>query len=278
MRRPNIDDTVSLFSFLDIMACLIGILVLMIVIVTLAQLSQDQPDKSDPKEVAEAQMRKVKYRQADKAVKQDRREQERLERLVQESEAVQQQLASLNAEVAKLEAQRQQRLQQQTAHNSQAQTLRTEAEKLQETLPPLEAQLKQRQEQQAQLRAQLAELKKPPPEPEVQILPSGSGYDLHPTFVECAAGSVVLYDGPEPKRIPRGEVATHPAFRQLMEKVKQDKKGTLVFLVRPDGVTTYNQARNVARANYVKNGKLAVAGQGKLDLSLFQKSGAGAKP
>ena len=141
-----------------------------------------------------------------------------------------------------------------------------------------EARLKELQQQQAQLRAELAERKQPPPEAEVKIQPSGTGYDLNPVFVECAAGSIVLHDGPEPKRIPRGEITTHPAFQKLLEKVKQDKKGTLVFLVRPDAVATYNAARNFARSNYVKNGKLAVAGQGKLDLSLFQKPRGGASP
>jgi hypothetical protein len=43
-----------------------------------------------------------------------------------------------------------------------------------------------------------------------------------------------------------------------------------VFLIRPDGVDSYNHVRNVARARYVTNGKLAIGGQGKLDLTLFQ--------
>ena len=45
----------------------------------------------------------------------------------------------------------------------------------------------------------------------------------------------------------------------------------MIFLVRPDGVGSYNLARSLARSSYVTNGKLAIAGQGKLDLSKFQK-------
>ena len=36
-------------------------------------------------------------------------------------------------------------------------------------------------------------------------------------------------------------------------------------------MASYNAARNLARGSYVTNGKLAIAGQGKLDLSVFQK-------
>ena len=60
MRRQNIDDTVSLFSFLDIMACLIGILVLMIVIVTLARSARARSETTDPQEAVAAEQRVVK--------------------------------------------------------------------------------------------------------------------------------------------------------------------------------------------------------------------------
>jgi hypothetical protein len=45
----------------------------------------------------------------------------------------------------------------------------------------------------------------------------------------------------------------------------------MVFLIRPDGVNTYNVARDIARQHYVKNGKLAVGGQGEIDLSRFYR-------
>ncbi|MCL4206265.1 MAG: hypothetical protein KJ000_27600 [Pirellulaceae bacterium] len=272
--KANLDDTVSLFPFLDIMACLIGILVLLITAVTLAQISNNQEDPEDTKAVAEAQQRVMKYRQVVQAVEQDRRERERLEKLIAEAEMVQQQLAQVEPEVTKLEAERRE-------IEAIVQQDPQQAARLQEQAKQQEQQIKQDQERLRELQRQRDELKKklesieqPPPEAEIQIVPSGSGSDLKPTFVECAAGAVVLHDGPKEIRIPVGSLADSEPFANLMERVKRQAGGSIIFLVRPDGISTYNTARNLARQNYVTNGKLAVAGHGKLDLSLFQPGGA----
>ena len=272
--KANLDDTVSLFPFLDIMACLIGILVLLITAVTLAQISNNQEDPEDTKAVAEAQQRVMKYRQVVQAVEQDRRERERLEKLIAEAEMVQQQLAQVEPEVTKLEAERRE-------IEAIVQQDPQQAAQLQEQATQHEQQIKQDQERLRELQRQRDELKKklesieqPPPEAEIQIVPSGSGTNLKPTFVECAAATVVLYDGPKEIRIPVGSLAESEPFANLMERVKRQTGGSIIFLVRPDGISTYNTARNLARQNYVTNGKLAVAGHGKLDLSLFQPGGA----
>jgi hypothetical protein len=272
--KANLDDTVSLFPFLDIMACLIGILVLLITAVTLAQISNQQEDPEDARAVAEAQQRVMKYRQVVQTVEQDRRERERLEKLIAEAETVQQQLEQIEPEVAKLEAQRRE-IEAMTQQDPQ------QLDRLQEQAKQQEQQIKQDQENLRELQQQRDELKKklesieqPPPEAEIQIVPSGTGTDLKPTFVECAAGAVILHDGPRETRIPTGSLADSEAFAQLMQRVKQQPGGSIIFLVRPDGISTYNSARSLARQNYVTNGKLAVAGQGKLDLSLFQPGGA----
>ncbi len=272
--KANLDDTVSLFPFLDIMACLIGILVLLITAVTLAQISNNQEDPEDTKAVAEAQQRVMKYRQAVQLVEQDRRERERLEKLIAEAETVQQQLEQTRPEVDKLEAERRE-------IEAIVQQDPQQAARLQEQAKQQEQQIKQDQERLRELQRQRDELKKklesieaPPPEAEIQIVPSGSGTDLKPTFVECAAGTIVLHDGPNEIRIPVGSLADSEPFAKLMERVKRQAGGSIIFLVRPDGISTYNSARNLARQNYVTNGKLAVAGHGKLDLSLFQPGGA----
>lgn len=266
MPKQKLDESFSLFPFLDIMASLIGILVLMITAATLAQISKNEEDSADPEAAAKAQARITQYRTVRKRLTTDTRQQEQLQKVVEQAEAARKQLEELQAEAKRLEAERvaaQER-------TEKLPPLEAEAERLRKLIEEAERKLKELQKQLEELRTLLAN-RKEAGQSEIQIMPSGSGYDLTPTFVECSANSVVLHDRPEPLRIPVGGLASHEAFVQLLDKVKQQHKGTLVFLVRPDGAGTYQVARNIARGRYVTNGKLAVAGQGKLDLSLFQK-------
>jgi len=266
MPKPKIDDSVSLFPFLDIMASLIGILVLLITAATLAQIGQTVEDTADAQAVAKAKARIVQYRAVKKRLTTDTREQQRLQELVEQAETARKELEQLQAEAARLEAERTDAQQM----KEKLPPLQAEAERLQKLIEEAEPKLEELQKQLAEFRTLLAN-RKEAGQQEIQIMPSGSGYDLTPTFVECSANSVVLHDRPEPLRIPIGQLSSHEAFSNLLNNVKQQPKGTVVFLVRPDGASTYQTARSIARGRYVTNGKLAVAGQGKLDLSLFQK-------
>ena len=53
--------------------------------------------------------------------------------------------------------------------------------------------------------------------------------------------------------------------------VPDTQKGSIVFLVRPDGVYTYNRAAHTARINQAHSGKLPINGQGNIDLGAFNK-------
>ena len=230
MPKPKLDDSVSLFPFLDIMASLIGILVLLITAATLAQIGQTVEDAADAEAVKKAQSRIVQYRAIRKRLAAETREQERLRELVEQAEAARQQLEQLRAEVARLEAQ--QHLSGKDRHGH-----RQELKRLQEQIEQAEPELEKLQKQLAELRSLLAN-RQESGQSEIQILPSGSGYDLEPTFVECAANAVVLHDRAEPLRILVGQLASHPEFAKLLDTVKQQPKGTIVFLVRPDGAST----------------------------------------
>lgn len=265
MPKPKLDDAVSLFPFLDIMASLIGILVLLITAATLAQIGQTVEDAADAEEVRKAQTRVVQARAIRKRLTTEIREQQRLRELEKQAEVARQQLEQLRAEVARLEAQR--KVAQEQAEKLPP--LEAELKRLQELIAQAEPKLEELQQQLDELRSLLAN-RQESGQSEIQILPSGSGYDLKPTFVECASNTIVLHDREEPLRIPVRQLAASEDFAALLQTVKQQPKGTLVFLVRPDGASTYQTARNLARRQYVTNGKLAVAGHGNIDLSMFQ--------
>lgn len=283
MPKTNLDDSVSLFPFLSILAAVIGILVLMITAVTLGQIGQDSPQAdADAAEAAraadEARQRAEKFAELDKAVRNDVDEIRKLMARIanlkssnQDAAVAAANLAAARQELAELQAARQSTqqtaLQRKTELDAQAARLaKTTAEQraLEERLKPLAEQL-------AKLKQELANRGEPPKEAQVQIRPSGTGVALAPVFVECAAGSVVLHDRSPPLRIPTAQVAAHPEYVKLLDDVKARPRTTVVFLIRPDGVGTYRTAREAARSRSVVNGKLAIGSQGALDLSLFQQ-------
>lgn len=251
MAKQRTEEAFSLFPFLDIMASLIGILVLMITAATLAQIANDEEDTADAQAVERAQARVTEYRVVRKQIVADMEEHEKLQELIEQAEAARQELEKLRAEAARLMAARQ------------------KIEELSD--PETEKRLEELKSQLVRLRSLLANRKEGAADSDIQIMPSGTGRDLTPTFVECTADAVVLHDRPEPLQIPVGRLSADKNFQSLLDHVKQQPKGTVVFLVRPDGARTYSVARSIARRNYTTNGKLAVAGHGKLDLSLFEK-------
>lgn len=263
--KQNLDDAVSLFPFLDIMACLIGILVLLITAVVLAQISQNVEEVAGQRSAAEAQRMAHRYRQLAQQVDADREKLEELQEQLREAEEVKAELEQVLAQLEQLETEQEEQIEQQRE---------LLAEKREE-LEQLELQIAELREQQSELLAQMAELETVP-DPHVRIVPSGTGYHLTPTFIECTGDSLVVHrDGQlEPVELPVRGLSSNETFLALLERVREQPRGTIVFLLRPDGIATYNTAHNLARRNYVPNGKLAVAGYGEIDLSLFQPGGA----
>ena len=134
-----------------------------------------------------------------------------------------------------------------------------------------EAGLKEVKEQIKNLELQISKRKEPPEAAEVQILPGGSGVDLKPTFIECDDRSLVIYQGNEPHRVLRGNIKTDEQFDKLLAEVATAENRTVIFLVRENGISIYNLAREEALNAGARNGKLPVIGFGKLNLEHFRK-------
>ena len=58
-------------------------------------------------------------------------------------------------------------------------------------------------------------------------------------------------------------------FHGALDRAKGRKDGTVVFLIRSDGVGTYQKAARVADERGVRHGKLPAPGQGVLDMSAY---------
>jgi cell division protein FtsB len=258
-RRKSGAPEISLFPFLSILACVIGTLTLMITALALGQM-----DNPMVEEVAKH---------------------ESLEKLVAENQATAEQLRK---DIDQAIAESEEKNGDLTALRSQFDRLEQEAERLR-NLPPPKADMpkvdtlahKQRiaalQQEIATLESRIEGLTKQledlkiPPEAVVRIQPGGTGVGLNPTFVECAATRLVVFEGDKPHMVRRADIRTDAKFLELLTRIADSEKDTLVFLVRDDAVSTYIAARTVATEKYARNGKLPVIGQGKIDLSLFKK-------
>lgn len=181
------------------------------------------------------------------------------------------QLASPTVDVEDFRA-AQAEVQQGTAEREalQARLARAEAERLERR----QAQLtRDRDRLRAEVQSVSAELdgrSAVPTEPRILLQPSGSGQHLSPRFVECRAGEVRLHRaGAFGPPIPVAELPASASYRQFLREVSGLPRGTVIFLVRPDGVRAYNAAAAVAAGLGVRHGKLPIPGQGEIDFSLL---------
>jgi len=277
-RRQRSRQSVSLFPFLSILACVIGVLTLMITALALSQMNT----KSDDEAIARAE-----EAERLRELLQDGREElatsgadvQRAMAILDEIEKLRKELARVEPELNKLLAAQKQRKQ----AASKAQDLATkdkvlqaklqaDADRWSQRIAAMKKELAELAEKAQPFRKELARRKRPPEAARVIVQPGGTGRDVQPTFIECSAEGLVLYDSDPPHRIGKQEKLEENArFLGLLDRVRKQPKGTVVFLVRSDGLGVYQKARTIAWGRETRNGKLPLIGQGKVDLTMFKR-------
>jgi hypothetical protein len=265
-RKQGKKVTVSLFPFLSILACVIGTLTLLITAMALGQMDNDT--------VASAEM----YQRIQDAIEQEEQRKEKIEELLAKAEDQAddslKELADARVKLEELRLEKEALLAARDPKDDEKKPIiipPVDEEKHKKQMAELEAQIAEQEALIEQLAAELENRGGPVREAEVIIQPSGSGVDLEPTFVECTGAGIVLLEADPPKHIRRADMAGDEDFGALLDDVAGRPKATVIFLVRSDGLSTYFSASGVARARYARNGKLPVIGQGKIDLSMFEK-------
>jgi len=264
-RRRRAKQSISLFPFLSILACVIGTLTLLITALALGQMDTDEM-------ASELKLDYLK-RQIERTLARIEYLEQQLGEFESGADDLLKQLADAKVELARLK-----RLKAALLENAGKKEEKPEIdvpavdpETHKKRVAQMQEQLDTQEEQKQKLLVELKEREKSPDEAEVIIQPGGSGVDLEPTFVECAASGIVIYEGEEPRRVLRADLGSDEGFRALLDRVAADPKATVIFLVRDDGLGTYYAARSQARSRYARNGKLPVIGHGKIDLSMFEK-------
>jgi hypothetical protein len=261
-RRPGGgDDDISLFPFLSIIACVIGVLTLMIATVTMTQMDRKDVAIIEAYETSSAEMAKLQENIARLKKMLEQKFGSAAVRTHREIEASEKELQSLL---------------------KQLEQVTNELEKLKETKVVVPTLKPQQRESVASMETQLQSItaevaqmekdlsgRKEASQSKFSILPSGSGLDFKPHFIECAGDALVLHDFDPPKTIRAANMVTDKDFLKILETVANGVNDTIVFLIRSDGLNTYYAARKLCSENSIRNGKLPVVGDGKIDLSYF---------
>lgn len=254
-RRQKKKQEISLFPFLDILACVIGNLILIITAVVLESVDTDK--------LADLFQNEAIQKQTEENLATIRGLEERLAKLKQDS-------ISNDSRV--------QKAQQQLV---EAERLQREAQgRLLDVPPPPPppddedtAELKKRNLEIQEILAEMKRIeskiadKKKKPDQSISILYSkvGGGGARRPFFVEVTKNGITLlpndldfknlFKNEKPIKIPAAKIASDKSFEKLLNYVKDQKaksgplrrrRDTIItFLIRPDGVSTYNTAKNV---------------------------------
>ena len=254
-RRQKKKQEISLFPFLDILACVIGNLILIITAVVLESVDTDK--------LAELFQNEAIQKQTEENLATIHELEEQLAKLKQDS---------------KSSDSRVQKAQQQLV---EAERLQREAQGRLLNVPPPPpppddedtAELKKRNLEIQEILAEMKRIeskiadKKKKPDQAISILYSkvGGGGARRPFFVEVTKNGITLlpndldfknlFKNEKPIKIPAGKIASDKSFEKLLNYVKDQKaksgplrrrRDTIItFLIRPDGVSTYNTAKNV---------------------------------
>lgn len=262
-RKGGDEETISLFPFLSILTCVIGILTMMIAALVLAQVG-NSVDPEDAEAVRQAEARQKRYEAARKELTAKEKQLAELRKQIAEAEALKKDPERL----AQLKRQRD-ASERDPAEIKAAKEILAQVDNLKRKIPEIDADLKLQEESVQDLTAELQEMKDP--KAVNKIISGGTGKDLTPTFIECDTNHVILHTSSPPLKIPRAELAKNDPFKQVVKRVAAQEKATIVFLVRQDGSDAFNAARRLADEEGARSGKLPLVGSGEVDLSFFNK-------
>lgn len=262
-RPPGDDDDVSLFPFLSIIACVIGVLTMMISTLALAQLDSDEVALIEEWEETQQALEYTDSQIAELTALIN-------EQLGPDGADVREELAKRQAELDELIRQ-QEELKKQLEDQQKIEVVIPEIdESLRETAATMQAELERLQQEIAQLELDLQQ-RQDASKSKVSVLPAGSGLQMTPHFVECAQGAILLHDHDPPKLLRAAGMVTDEDFIGLLTTVANSSDESIIFLIRPDGLSAWRAAKKLCDERSIRNGKLPVAGDGKIDLSHFRQ-------
>lgn len=265
-RRNRSGGEMSLFPFLSILVCLIGVLTLMIVGVSIAQM--DTPD------IDELLKNQDKMEKVVKELSELDKKRAELQQFIKMAQAIKNELYDALKKLKKFESLKDKAANQEKLKARSIELL-AEIQRLETRIKQLTSELKELQKQIDKLEKELAK-RKVKPVSVVQIQPSGAkdlrNGKIKPTFVECAREGLRIHD-PDPEKsvfVTSRDMRNDKKEFMLLLKENEDKANRMIiFLVRSDAIRIFDTAKNLANQNFAKNSRLPIVGQGTVDLTQF---------
>jgi hypothetical protein len=251
-RRRDPDS--SLFPFLSVLACVIGTLTLLIAALAIGQMAESLLDvEIDPEQLEQLEAERAELRRAQASL-------EDVEHLGEELAAAQAELRALGVKPDQSEPERRRAIQARRASASLASRiakLERDRKELTGSIQGVEIELVQDRPDKDDDRP-------------IRILPHGTANPLRPFFVECRKDGVRVWrdDFQDSVYLARGDLDDNARFTAFLTRVRTVREGTVVFLIRPDGVETYIWAKDRSGRLYVRHAKLPLPSQGELEFLL----------
>jgi len=257
--------------FLDILCSLIGVLVLIIVFLAVSQTTQTEGRTQEEVD------RAILYKSLNQKKKDAEANEElskplltKLATLEEESEAKESAAARLRKLISEADASK-----------VLSENLLKELDNLLLEITGYDQQTK---DMKKEIETLAAEIKKrnlvantPPP---VIIQPAGSGMTegSKAFFVEASGGKIVVYwnkDQQTQVSSAAEVIIADTSYETFLKKVKELPDSKIIFLVRDDGIGSYNNAAGWAQQTYAfepaQIAKLPAPGRGKIDLTMFER-------
>jgi hypothetical protein len=245
--------TVSLFPFLSVLACVIGVLTLLITASALGELGGGALDLET-------------YEKLEAEIATGRQKLRELRALEEETESLEPEAAAVREENARLRSAREGVGDKIAASAPMREELRTAEERV----AVLEAEQRRLDAEREKLEASLGVQRRAAASAPLRLQPSGSGTGIEPHFAECRDDGVVLYQGPErqPRHVPTAGIETSPDVRSFLRRVRARSGASAILLVRPSGVGSCNTLRQEAGRHNARHGLMPLPEDGELDFSV----------
>lgn len=258
-RREGLE--VSLFPFLSVLACVIGALTLILASMAVSHVGSS---------ALEGVRLGERIDRAQAALVEARRELEALEERVATAEAQDATEDELHARLMgvglspEITLDELERLVDERRAASEAAKLRARRDRLQARRATIDAEtagLRADVDLRADAKRSLA----------MRIAPAGVGPVYRPYFAECTGRYVEVHTTRSDftYRVPTEDLLRGEDFQRFLRRIRVLRDTRLVFLVRPDGVETFQLASEAARRLDVPFAKLPLPGDGELDFSAF---------
>lgn len=264
--RP-LETRISLFPFLSVLTCTIGVLILIITLLAVGHLH------AGPLILATKQQKALQetYVRLLEAIEQARMDIDDHNNLIAQAELLAARMEQLRQELERV----QDRHTQYKLKAEELQNLNDELNRRKVDVADIEGRLQTAHASRQALQKRVDELPAPGT---VRIVASrrytagasAQASSRKPVFLECRKDGIVRH--PAMQVIPESQIESGAGLQSLLDSAASygSEGSLLVFLVRPEGVATYDEAaRHVRQRKDVRWGLLPVPGAGPIDLSVF---------